>query len=66
MRIYLMKYSALELAPTFRHLYTVKKGYNFPDPSRDATNQTLPGQGEFGIQYVIPAGTEKSLTFFTV
>jgi hypothetical protein len=25
------------------HLYTVKKVTDFPVPSRDATNQTLPG-----------------------
>ncbi len=29
--------------PVWPTSYTVKKGYRFPDPSRDVTNQTLPG-----------------------
>ncbi len=39
--------------------YTVKKVSNFPHPSRDANNQTLPGRD-------IPAEEGKSKTFFTV
>ncbi len=52
-------------------LYTVKKGSDFPVPSR--TNQTLPGQEKFnyswpGRVWLVPSrlGTGKSLTFFTV
>jgi hypothetical protein len=29
--------------PKTAALYTVKKDNDFPDPSRDVTNQTLPG-----------------------
>ncbi len=56
--------------------YTVKKGYRFPAPSRDVTDQTLlggnnliiPAQGEFGsLVSDIPAGEGKmAYLFFTV
>ncbi len=54
--------------------HTVKKVENFPVPSRDVTNQTLPGRDKL-FNYFRPViilfvtsrrGTEKSLTFFTV
>jgi hypothetical protein len=37
----------LGLTPSHKR-YTVKNVVDFPVPSRDVTNQTLPGQGEFG------------------
>jgi hypothetical protein len=41
--------------------YTVKKVNNFPVPSLDVTNQTLPGREILSYSRL---GTEKSLTFF--
>jgi hypothetical protein len=52
-------------------LYTVKKGNNFPVPSRDVTNETLSGRELFNysrpdrVWFVTSQlGTGKSLTFF--
>jgi hypothetical protein len=51
--------------------YTVKKANYFPIPSRDVTNQNLPGQEQFnfsqpGRVWLVTSrlGTRKSLTFF--
>ncbi len=41
-----------------------KKVTDFPVPSRDVTNQTIPGRESLVSD--IPAGTSKSLNFFTV
>jgi hypothetical protein len=38
--------------------YTVKKGSRFPVSSRDATNQTPPGQELFRYDVIIPAQGE--------
>ncbi len=58
---------------TFAHRYTVRKLIDFPVPSRDVTDQTLPGREKFNysrpgrVWSVTPRlGTGKSITFFTV
>jgi hypothetical protein len=56
---------------SFCPLYTVKKVIDFPVPSRDVTNQTLPGQEKFNYSRLervwlvtFRLGTGKSSTFF--
>ncbi len=71
-----LKYTVVARLLTCLHLstltvfpYTVKKVSDFPVPSQDVTNQTLPcrelfpGQGEFGYS-AIPAGDGKSANIF--
>ncbi len=54
-------------------IYIVKKFIDFPVPSRDVTDQTLPGRERLNysrpgrVWSVTPRlGTGKSITFFTV
>jgi hypothetical protein len=60
-----------DAVPLREDAYTVKKFYDFPIPSRDVTNQTLPDREKFnytrpGIVWLVTSqlGLVKSLTFY--
>jgi hypothetical protein len=64
-------FNTLWKEPSFPLCYTVKKVTYFPVPSRDVTNQTLPGREQFNYSrpwrvWLVTSrlGRGKSLTFF--